>query len=344
MKRIFTLLRLFAACCLLLLTTTETKAQAIDEAVCLYEDNCIFIAYSAVQEESPTSTNLVVILTAFINQGGRCSTIDGLVLSPVGGVPVLVTREELQENAFFIELPVNRALFTATPDVLVSTFRYIGIPFFGIRFPLPTNVVDLQARLDSNDPCLAITPLPVELASFDGKVTQSGIQLEWVTASEENNSKFEVEHSADGTTFEQIGKVDGHGNSSITIEYDYLDSYPLPGLNYYRLRQVDFDGRYEFSNVISVNAPERAQSLQVTLSPNPCRGDDCQLSIASVAPWQQVRVQLQDLTGRVVFEQILKDSMEKLQLTQQQLQNLRGIFILSAEAGAEVVRQRVVLE
>ncbi|AKD05511.1 hypothetical protein PKOR_04225 [Pontibacter korlensis] len=220
----------------------------------------------------------------------------------------------------------------------------MGIPFFGIRFPLPTNVVDLQARLDSNDPCLAITPLPVELASFDGKVTQSGIQLEWVTASEENNSKFEVEHSADGTTFEQIGKVDGHGNSSITIEYDYLDSYPLPGLNYYRLRQVDFDGRYEFSNVISVNAPERAQSLQVTLSPNPCRGDDCQLSIASVAPWQQVRVQLQDLTGRVVFEQILKDSMEKLQLTQQQLQNLRGIFILSAEAGAEVVRQRVVLE
>ncbi len=312
--------------------------------VCEFEDDCLFIAYESIQEESPTSPSLVVVLTAFLQEGGRCNRIDGLILSPAGGVPTLVTREDLEENQNFIELVVNRAIFTATPDVLVATFRYINIPVIGVQIPIPTNVVDLQARLDSDDPCLPITPLPVELASFEGKATQSGISLEWETASEQNNSHFEVERSADGKAFEQLGTVAGNGNSSVFLTYRYLDKHPFAGLNYYRLKQVDFDGTYEYSNVVAVTAAEKSEQLQVQLLPNPCLQGDCQLNLATATPGQPVRVQLQDLTGRVVFEQSLRDDGEQLQLTRQQLKNLRGVFILSAEAGQEVVRQRVVLE
>ncbi|WP_276499796.1 hypothetical protein [Pontibacter litorisediminis] len=346
MRKNFTLLSLPAilSALLLLLSGTTTKAQ-VQVGVCSYEDDCLFVEFESIQEESPTSPSLLVVLTAFINTGGACSNIDGLILSPAGGLPTLVTREDLAENNNFVELVVNRAIFTAAPDVLVATFFYIPIPLPGFpQIPFPTNVVDLQARLDSDDPCLPITPLPVELSRFEGKATQSGISLDWETASEQNNSHFEVERSADGNTFELLGSVEGHGNSAVTLKYRFLDKHPHPGLNYYRLKQVDFDGQYEYSKVVAVTATEQAGKLQALLLPNPCLSGDCQVSISTSAPGQQVRVQLQDLTGRVVFEQRLRNDAEQLQLTQEQLQGLRGVFILTAEAGQEVVRQRVVLE
>lgn len=343
MKNIYTLLKLLCSIPIFLfLLPSQAKAQAV--GVCEYTDDCLFIAFESIQEESPTSPSLLVVMSAFIEVGGACSDIDGLIFSPSGGFPVLVTREDLDENLNIVELTVSRAIFTQTPDVLIASFFYINIPIIGIQIPVPTNVVDLQARLDSDDPCLPITPLPVELSRFEGKATQSGISLEWETASEINNSHFEVERSADGSAFEKIGSVAGHGNSVATIEYSYLDKHPNPGTNYYRLRQIDFDGKYEYSNVVAVTAPEATQALQVQVAPNPCVNGDCQLRIATAAAGQPVRVQLKDLTGRVVFEQSLQNDGEPLQLTQEQLQQLRGVFILSAVAGQEVVRQRVVLE
>lgn len=344
MKKIFTLFQLFFVLTLPLFLLPGTTRGQGNVGVCEFENTCLFIAFESIQEESPGSPSLLVVLTAFLEEGGRCNVIDGLILSPAGGFPTLVTREDLEENQNLIELVVSRDIFTETPDVLVATFRYVTIPVFGIQLPIPTNIVDLQARLDSEDPCLPITPLPVELARFEGKASQSGISLTWETASEQNNSHFEVERSTDGSTFEQLGSVPGNGNSVVTIAYQYLDKHPHPGLNYYRLKQVDFDGKYEYSKVVAVTLGEDAAALQVVLAPNPCPNGDCQLSIATAAPGQPVRVQLQDLTGRVVFEQLLQDDGELLQLTPEHLQQLRGVFILSAEAGQEVVRQRVVLE
>ncbi|PTX22859.1 hypothetical protein C8N40_101687 [Pontibacter mucosus] len=343
MKNIYTLLKLLCSIpVFLFLPPHEAKAQEV--GVCSYENDCLLIAFESIQEESPTSPSLLVVMSAFIETGGACSDIDGLIFSPSGGFPVLVTREALDENLNIVELTVSRTIFTQTPDVLIATFFYINIPIIGIQIPIPTNVVDMQARLDSDDPCLPITPLPVELSRFEGKATQSGINLEWETASEINNSHFEVERSADGSAFEKLGSVAGHGNSVATIEYSYLDKHPNPGTNYYRLRQVDFDGKYEYSNVVAVTAPETTQALQVQIVPNPCLNGDCQLRISTATAGQPVRVQLKDLSGRVVFEQSMQHDGEPLQLTQAQLQRLRGVFILSALAGQEVVRQRVVLE
>lgn len=94
--------------------------------------------------------------------------------------------------------------------------------------------------------------LPIELTSFSGKSTENSIQLHWRTASEKNNDYLEVQRSKDGKVFEPIGIVQGQGDSYLPVDYTYEDKGPLPGINYYRLRQVDFDGKETYHPVIAV--------------------------------------------------------------------------------------------
>lgn len=93
------------------------------------------------------------------------------------------------------------------------------------------------------------SPLPVELTRFEARPEAEGVALRWETASELNNELFEVQHSADGRQFRVLGEVPGAGTTLLTQQYDYLHQTPQPGSNYYRLRQVDYDGRYEYSPV-----------------------------------------------------------------------------------------------
>lgn len=94
------------------------------------------------------------------------------------------------------------------------------------------------------------TALPVHLSSFRSLPQTHAIQLRWSTSSEINNSHFEVERSANGADWDMLGKVNGHGTTSVPREYVFEDPTPLAGLNYYRLRQVDFDGTFAFSPVV----------------------------------------------------------------------------------------------
>ena len=345
--KIFTFCRLFI-CILLFFTVSlpEAKAQLLAVGVCDYEDpqGCFYVAYETVQEASPTSTNLVVVISAFLNQGGSCNNVDGLIFAPVGGLPITRTRAQLAATSF-VELTVNRALFTATPDIIISTYRAITIPIFG-EITFPTEVVDLQARIDGDNACLPITPLPVELISFDGTVTDNGVELAWSTASEQNNSHFEVERSAEGSAFEQVGKVDGHGNSNTRISYSYTDGAPLPGQSYYRLKQVDENGQYEYSKVIAVTmADNGAEGLQVTLAPNPCQNGDCQLRVRHATDATETRLELADLAGRVLYTTTIRHgSNRSVTLPMQELQAYKGLYMLSAISGNKVVRQRVLLK
>ncbi|MEJ8804538.1 T9SS type A sorting domain-containing protein [Pontibacter sp. H249] len=342
MKNIYSLIRLSAVLSLLIFfSASNAKAQVVEEAVCSYEDECLLIAYETIQEESPDSPTLLVVLSVFLNNSGNCSNYDGLVFQPAGGALTLLTRAQLAENSF-VELTVDRETFTETPDVLISPFRYRRIPFFGFVIPVPMPpIVDLQARLDSEDPCLPITPLAVELISFTGKATESGINLEWSTASEENNSHFDVERSTDGKSFEKIAKIEGNGNSNTVIKYSFNDTNPQFGENYYRLRQADFDGQFEYSKTIAVNniIPEE---MQVMMYPNPCRGGDCEVLVRGNRQSTQTLLELKDMSGRVVLSKVVQNGL--VRFTADEINNRKGLFILTATSGNEVVQQRVILE
>ncbi len=106
-------------------------------------------------------------------------------------------------------------------------------------------------------------PLPIELISFTAKKEQQTTALEWVTASELNNEKFLVERSSDGLLFRVIGEVLGKGTTYEPNNYKFLDLTPAIGINYYRLKQIDHDGQYEYSNVVSIEFSGVKRQTQV---------------------------------------------------------------------------------
>ncbi len=95
--------------------------------------------------------------------------------------------------------------------------------------------------------------LPVNLVGFGAKKSGDNVNLNWATLSEQNNSHFDILRSGNGTDFASIGKVTGNGNSNSKINYTFTDKSPEFGANYYRLNQVDFDGKSASSETVAVN-------------------------------------------------------------------------------------------
>lgn len=115
----------------------------------------------------------------------------------------------------------------------------------------------------------AANPLPIELTSFScSNVNRNTNGLNWTTASESNNDYFAIERSSNGIEFNQIAKVNGAGNSLTTLNYAYNDVNPLNGLSYYRLKQVDFNGKFSYSDVCSVT---NNGDGNISFYPNPVR-------------------------------------------------------------------------
>ena len=95
--------------------------------------------------------------------------------------------------------------------------------------------------------------IPVELASFTANVSGNIVSLSWMTATEVNNSHFEIQRSIDGIGFEQIGTVSGHGTTSEVQYYSFEDKELSEGKYFYRLKQIDFNGAFEFSDIVDVD-------------------------------------------------------------------------------------------
>jgi hypothetical protein len=140
--------------------------------------------------------------------------------------------------------------------------------------------------------------LPVELLYVTATpVDDSYIRIDWATASEINNMGFDIERSPDGINFESIGWADGHGNSNRQIEYSYNDQKVIPNnIYYYRLKQQDIDGNYEYSNIISGTIIGKNGFVLEALRPNPA-ADKVTLQAISVAD-QVATIIVTDMLGR----------------------------------------------
>lgn len=97
-------------------------------------------------------------------------------------------------------------------------------------------------------------PLPIELISFNGYCNTNTVILKWSTSSETNNNFFTVEKSNNGISFDQIGTINGSGNSTSNNNYSFIDYNPYDGVGYYRLKQTDYDGNSEYFNIVSVSS------------------------------------------------------------------------------------------
>ena len=115
-----------------------------------------------------------------------------------------------------------------------------------------------------NDVSITVpTVLPVELLSFTGKHQDRINYLFWETASESNNDFFTLEHSVDGIFFSQLSKIPGAGNSNHLLHYSFTHLFPQQGINYYRLKQTDFNGSIKYSNTIILHNTEKIKGLNL---------------------------------------------------------------------------------
>lgn len=149
---------------------------------------------------------------------------------------------------------------------------------------------------------VALSPdpdLPIELIDFTGWNENTINVLQWATASEINNALFEIERSiAPQDGFTKIGELAGAGNSTATINYQYKDNAPMLGVNYYRLRQIDFDGTYSYSKTIAIEV-KTSDATQI-FYPNPTSGELIYQYNSSVK--ETLKIEITDILGKKLAE------------------------------------------
>ncbi|MCE7068114.1 T9SS type A sorting domain-containing protein [Dyadobacter sp. CY326] len=140
--------------------------------------------------------------------------------------------------------------------------------------------------------------LPVVLISFKAILTASGqAELEWKTSEETNNAGFEIQKSTDAKTFAPIGRVDGAAESSNTKVYQFVDT-DLQTTSYYRLKQMDFDGKFTLSRIVRV-IPEKENANYLLAYPNPATDGVLKVRI----PTKATSMLLSDKSGRIILKQ-----------------------------------------
>ncbi len=180
-------------------------------------------------------------------------------------------------------------------------------------------------------------PLPVELTHFFAKLENEKVRLEWATSSEKNSELFEVQKSADGEHFETIARIDAAGNSDSKIDYRMYDESPFLGDNYYRLKQVDFDGKFEYSTIEVIHF----STSPIEIFPTFIRNIE-PLQILFSENISDLKVQVFTIQGQLVKTTLLSGEKEQQQeLALDDLDN--GTFIIQAFNDTNQVTKRIVI-
>jgi uncharacterized repeat protein (TIGR01451 family) len=157
------------------------------------------------------------------------------------------------------------------------------------------------AKMCDIDAGFTTVPLPVELLYFRGSGNGCSVELEWATASEEGNDYFVVEHSVDGRNFKPLKVVQGAGNSTDVLNYSTTHDNVRQNLNHYRLKQVDFDGSFAYSEIVSVktNCYDDFRGV-VGIYPNPTASGSVKVKLYADADLV-ANLEVVDVLGRVVI-------------------------------------------
>lgn len=232
-----------------------------------------------------------------------CSDLTNLATNTVYGISVTIycpTNNEFKGIRLYIDYNNDGDMSDVGEDVVESMYSWCGgivTPGNGpgqdpnFNFTTPSSPVTgqiLRARVIVNTdpivtPCQSLTdgeaedygvyfptaPLPVELVEFRGERIGEQVHLFWTTASETNNSHYNIQRATLGELFAKIGELPASDRPEQENRYEFVDDAPADGINYYRLEQVDLDGTVEYSAVVAIRFDRRQP---VGISPNPANG------------------------------------------------------------------------
>ncbi len=151
-------------------------------------------------------------------------------------------------------------------------------------------------------------PLPVRwMYQLTGKVIKTKTHITWSVATQINNEKYIIEYSKDGRTLSQIGEIAGDGNSNVTKHYEYIHTSPSIGMNYYRIKQVDYDGKYSYSDIASVRYDG---TRETNIYPNPTTSE------VNISTSEPTSLQIMDIYGRVLKRQNLSEGQNTVEISE----------------------------
>lgn len=201
-----------------------------------------------------------------------------------------------------------------------------------VNFAQTQSIHGNQVMLGANN-----NPLPVELLSINAKANKLDAIVRWSTASEYNNRGFAIERSFDGTSFKEIDFVKGAGNSKLTLQYSYqdVDVFTKTQVVYYRLKQVDMDGSYTYSEIVSVK--QTASNIeQVAVYPNPIVSDvTVELETLTAG---KAEIMITDITGKVIDKTTVEVNQGFNKYTLNQTQQLtHGLYMISIVQNGQTI-------
>ncbi|HET9278401.1 MAG TPA: T9SS type A sorting domain-containing protein, partial [Flavitalea sp.] len=189
---------------------------------------------------------------------------------------------------------------------------------------------------------IAGAALPITLLDFVGQIKQRNIVLDWKTSFESNSSGFDIERSYDGNNFTKIGFLKAAGNSSVVRSYTFTDREITQINNYYRLRQIDLDGKFTYSKVIVIKNPLSAQ-MPFTVLNNPVQSTiDIQFGETGEGT---VEVRLTDVSGKLIKVwngAKVANRRVRIDITDRKLS--KGVYILHASVNGKEYSEKVIVK
>lgn len=215
-------------------------------------------------------------------------SVKGITGRIIGDTVFVYANTAANVIAFRDTISLNKTISNANTTITTIATAPANTLFKGIAFTPGTDASTI-----------AHVVLPVKLSSFTGKGVLNGVQLSWTTESEKNNAHFEILRADESKFFNKIGQVKGTGNSDASINYSFLDRNPLNGTNYYKLNQVDNDGKSEEFGPVAVSMNGKTMSLSVYANKE---SGIINLNVNANIE-EQAAVKIFDISGKLVLEQ-----------------------------------------
>jgi hypothetical protein len=212
------------------------------------------------------------------------------------------------------------------PTFLQLTSTASGTTFNGINWSTMGGVTNFSGGTGA----VVLIPsalLPVEWLYFTGTEQGTANVLDWATASEQNTNRFEIQRSKDGINFQTIGEVTASGNSAETKIYQFIDSSPFIGLNYYRLNLINTDGSTELSNIVVLERNGNGKGY--SFFPNPVQ-DEVFYQFNSAVE-ETIQLEILDVLGRVITTKLVNAAIGNNNLRSDMSNLIPGSYIIRAK-------------
>jgi len=221
-------------------------------------------------------------------------------------------------------------------DIILNTGVTLNGKALSTRGHITTHDVNVTSIICSY-------PLPIELLNFTAEVIDSHVQLNWTTASENNNDYFNIEKSSDGIIFNSIYTINGAGNSTSIINYSAVDNDPSEGSSYYRLKQTDYNGDNSYSELVAIEFKSNNDFI-FNIYPNPNNGEEINLQITANNN-EEIFVIIHDRLGKEIYSKIIVTSINGSHVyTLDHAPKLNsGVYFITATSGMDTYKKTLLV-